>query len=304
MATEAHIPEAASPDSVEIATPVPSADSARSRRRLEWFRRADQWFNRFIKLASAVHEGFWLGCLSADDLNALTAGHYQQSNEYSSVGHNQRGLFDWEAAVLKRYFQPGSRILVAAAGGGREVLALRRVGFRADGFECSTHLVQAANVLFDQLRESRGVSLCAPDEVPDGPAIYEGLLVGWSAYTHIPTRRRRVAFLEGLRARAVKGAPLLMSFFPRDKSPAYENLVHTTALVGRFLFRGRKEDSETGDHLSWCFSHTFTREEVEAELSAAGFQMVHYSEVGEGYAVGMASGLRLQSAVYPSHPVS
>ena len=288
MATEAHISETASSAEVEIATPVPSAQSARSRRRREWFRRVDQWFNRFVQFVSAVHEGFRLGCLCADDLNALTAGHYQQAREYSSAEHNQRGLFDWEAAVLNRYFQSGSRILVGAAGGGREVLALRRARFQADGFECSTHLVQAADALFDQLREPRGVRLCAPDEVPEGPAIYEGLIVGWSAYTHIPTRKRRVAFLEGLRKRAVQGASILVSFFPRDRSPAYENLVYTTARVSRFLFRGRKEDSEIGDHLSWCFSHTFTRDEAEAELRAAGFRMVHYSEVGEGHAVGMA----------------
>jgi len=288
MVTEAHIPEAASSDGVETATAVRCAESTGSRRRLEWFRRADRWFNRLVKFTGAVHEGFWLGCLSADDLNALTAGHYQQSHDYSSTEHNQRGLFDWEAAILNRYFQPGSRILVAAAGGGREVLALRRAGFRADGFECCTHLVQAADALFDQLREPRGVSLCAPDEVPHGPAIYEGLIVGWSAYTHIPTRTRRVAFLNGLRKRGVQGATVLVSFFPRDKSPAYDNLVYTTARVSRLLFRGRKEDSEVGDHLSWCFSHTFTREEGEAELNAAGFQLVHYSEVGEGHAVGMA----------------
>jgi hypothetical protein len=86
----------------------------------------------------------------------------------------------------------------------------------------------------------------------------------------------------------VRGAPVLISFFPRDKAPAYEKLVYATARVSRFLFRGRKEASEVGDHLGWCFSHTFTREEVEAEMRDAGFQMVHYSEVGEGHAVGIA----------------
>ncbi len=269
----------------DAAEPIPLGQG---RRRVQWFKRADRWFNQLLRVASAVHEGFWLGCLSAEDLNAITAGHYQQSQEYSSPEHNQRGLFDWEATALNRYFQPGSRILVAAAGGGREVLALRRAGFQAEGFECSPALVRAGDELFNKLSEPRGVTLCAADEVPAGPFTYDGVIVGWSAYTHIPTRRRRVAFLQGLKQRAVAGSPILISFFPRERSSGYEGLVYAVARVSRVLFRGRKGKSELGDHLGWCFSRTFTREEVEGELRAAGLRPVHFSEVGEGHAVGVA----------------
>ena len=262
--------------------------SVRGSRRAQLFKRADRWFNRFVRLASALHEGFWLGCLSPDDLNAITASHYQQSREYASSEHNQRGFFDWEVPVLERYFPPRSRILVAAAGGGREVLALRRAGFQAEGFECSPTLLGASHALFDQLGEPRSVILCAADEVPAGPPLYSGLIVGWTAYTHVPTRRRRVAFLQGLRQRALPGSPVLVSFFPREKSSHHETLGYRTACLSRLLFRGRKDASEIGDHLGWCFSHTFKREEVETEMSAAGFRMVHFSEVGEGHAVGIA----------------
>lgn len=255
---------------------------------MRFFKRADRWFNRFVRLASALHEGFWLGCLSPDDLNAVTASHYQQSREYSSAGHNQRGFFEWEVPVLDRYFPPRSRILVAAAGGGREVLALRRAGFQAEGFECSPTMQRASETLFDQLGEPRGVVLCAADEVPAGPPTYNGLIVGWTGYTHIPTRRRRVAFLHDLRQRALPGSPVLLSFFPRDISSHHETLADWTARVSRFLLRGRKDPTEIGDHLGWCFSHTFTREEVEAELNAAGFRLVLFSAVGEGHAVGIA----------------
>jgi hypothetical protein len=264
-----------------------SKSQTKDTRRVRWFKQADQWFTRWISIAGALHEGFWLGFLSADDLDAVTAGHYRQSQEYASPEHNRRGLFDWETAVVNQYFQPGSRILVAAAGGGREVLALRRAGFQAEGFDCNPTLVQAGDAVFDGLGESRGVILCAAGEVPSGPAHYQGFIVGWSGYTHIPTRRRRIAFLEGLRHRALPGAPILVSFFPRDRSSQYENLNYWTARVSRFLFRGRKEESEPGDHLGWCFSHNFTRDEVEDELRAAGFRPVYYSEVGEGHLVGI-----------------
>jgi len=271
---------------------VPSTTESKSltkdKRRVRWFKQADQWFTRLVRIADAIHQGFWLGFLSADDLDAITSGHYAQSQEYASPEHNQRGLFDWEAAAINQYFQPGSRILVAAAGGGREILALRRAGFQADGFDCSLTLVQAGSALFDRLGEGRGVALSAAGEVPSGPALYQGLIVGWTGYTHIPTRRRRIAFLDGLRNRALPGALVLISFFPREGSSRCEKLNYWTARVSRFLFRGRNEESELGDHLGWCFSHNFTRDEVDDELRTAGFRPVYYSEVGEGHAVGIS----------------
>ncbi len=87
------------------------------RRRVQYFERADRWFHRLVRLAAVVHEGFWLGCLSPDDLNAVTADYYRQSQEAGSPEHNLRGFFDWETSVVARYLHPGSRILVAAAGG-------------------------------------------------------------------------------------------------------------------------------------------------------------------------------------------
>ncbi len=281
-------PEHSSHQSRLSAVPTESKSPVKDKRRLRWFKQADQWFTRLINIAGAIHEGFWLGYLSIDDLDAITDDHYRKSQEYASPEHNQRGLFDWEIAVVNQYFQPGSRILVAAAGGGREVLALRRAGFQAEGFDCSVTLVQASNAIFDRLGEPCGVTLCPSGEVPSGPALYRGLVVGWSGYTHIPARQRRIAFLQQLRNRALPGAPFLLSFFPRDRSSQYENLNYWTARVSRFLFRGRREEPEPGDHLGWCFSHTFTREEVEVELRAAGFQPVFYSEVGEGHAVGIS----------------
>jgi len=292
MALGSRVPEIVPANSDEVRASALRGGGSKSQtkdtHRVRWFKQADQWFTRWISIAGALHEGFWLGVLRADDLDAITAGHYGQSQEYASAEHNQRGLFDWERVVVEQYFQPGSRILVAAAGAGREILALRQAGFQVEGFDCSPTLVQAGDALFDGLGERRGVTLCAAGQVPCGPALYQGLIVGWTGYTHIPTRRRRIAFLEGLRHRAMPGAPVLISFFPRDRSSQYENLNYWIARVSRFLFRGRKEEPEPGDHLGWCFSHTFTREEVEAELRAAGFRPAYYSELGEGHAVGIA----------------
>ena len=260
------------------------------RSRVKNFDRADRWFNRLGRFASAMHEGFWLGCLNADELNAVTAEHFDQSQYYASTEHNLSGFFGWEKSVLDQFFRRGSRILVAGAGGGREVLALRKTGFDAEGFECSAPLVRASEQIFDRLGEAKYVTLCEPDRVPQGPRIYDGLVVGWTVYTHIPTTARRVAFLQALSERALPGSPLLVSFFARQSRASDDALVHRTARLWRFLLRGRKEPVEMGDRISYArFVHSFTRDEVEAELRAAGFRSaLHGAEGDLGYTVGVA----------------
>ena len=260
------------------------------RPRVKHFDVADRWLNRFVRFVIAMHEGFWLGCLGADELNAVTAEHFDRSKYYASSEHNLGGFFGWEKSALDQFFRPGSRILVAGAGGGREVLALRKAGFDAEGFECSVPLVRASEQIFDRLGETKYVTLCEPDRVPQGPRIYDGLVVGWTVYTHIPTKARRVAFLQALSARALPGSPLLISFFARQIGSREDVLVHRTARVCRFLLRGRKEPLEVGDRISYArFVRWFTSDEVEAEMRAAGFRNAHHGADGDlGYAVGIA----------------
>jgi hypothetical protein len=274
-------------DDREAVDSFPASPVTLRPRRVRWFQRADSWFNRFARLATALHEGFWLGCLSVDELNAITAAHYSQSQESSSAEYNLRGFFDWERSAVERYFPPGSNVMVAGAGGGREVLALRRAGYSAEGFECNPALVEASHAIFEQLGEAHGTYLCLPDQVPQGPSIYAGVIVGWTAYSHIPTRERRVAFLRAVAGRAVAGSPVMLSFFVRSGNPRYDLLAWRMANFVRRIFRFRGEPVELGDHLNWSYSHWFTREEIESELRDAGIRLQQFGEAGEDYAVGV-----------------
>jgi hypothetical protein len=239
-------------------------------------------------LIEALYQGFWLGCLSANDLNAVTAHHFNRSQFYASADHNLSGLFPWEKSLLERYFRPGSRILVAAAGGGREVIALRKAGFNAEGFECSQSLVDAAGKIFGGLGESNYVQYSPPDYVPAGSPIYSGLVVGWTGYTHIPTRARRISFLQALGQRALPDSPVLLSFFTQSHDSREDAVIHRTAQLCSFFTRGRK-DPEVGDRISFArYVHAFTREELEAELDDSGFQLLDYRNAEDwGYAIGI-----------------
>lgn len=261
------------------------AQSSRTR----CFQFTDRWLAHLVRLLQVVYQGFWLGCLTADDLNAVTANYFDKSRFYASQEHNLSGFSAWEATLVERHFQRGSRILVAAAGGGREVLALRKAGFEAEGFECSLPLIEASWRIFDQLGETCELIYCPPDAVPPGPSTYGGLVVGWGAYTNIPTRQRRVSFLNALRQRALSRTPILLSFRTRAADSGADRFVYRFARFSQFFMRTRSAPVEMGDHLSLSYFHSFTRDELEDELREAGFQLTHYKDEGEwGHAIGIA----------------
>src|ERR1022692_2378195 len=83
--------------------------------------------------------------------------------------------------------------------------------------------------------------LCEPDCVPSEAPTYDGLIVSWTGYTHIPTRVRRVAFLKALRQRALPQSPLLISFLARRSASRDEALVYRMANSSGLFSHGRRE---------------------------------------------------------------
>src|SRR5436309_2730404 len=79
--------------------------------------------------------GVWLGVLTDAELAALDESYYEQATMYRTASWNERGLFDWEQRLVLDHFPPGARIIVTACGGGREVLALLKMGFDVFGYE-------------------------------------------------------------------------------------------------------------------------------------------------------------------------
>jgi hypothetical protein len=249
----------------------------------------DRWLERLARLFNIIHEGFWLGWFDAEDMNAATVRSFERSGTYNGPEHNRSGLFPWEREAIDRFFSPGSRILVAAAGGGREMIALHQLGFQVDGFDCAPSLVETGRRLLRDLHIPSNVMLCPPNDVPRELPPYDGLVVGWSALMHIPGTARRIAFIRKLRQCVRPGAPLLASFWVRMEASPDE--VRTFRLAARIRsLRGRRaEPLESGDHLTGRgYHHCFTREELEAEFTASGFRVRHYSQVDHPYIVGLA----------------
>jgi hypothetical protein len=235
---------------------------------------------------SALVSGFWLAVLSRDQMNSITEATYGKVDFYRTDEYNRRGLYDWERKAMQEHFSGCRSILVAGTGGGREVLALRRLGWEADGFESHPEFVRFANQLLEREGLEPNVRLAPWDGSPGYDRRYDGVVVGWGVYMHIRGRGRRVRFLKSLRERLDTGGPLLLSFFA---APVENRTLRLTAKVGNVVGRTlRRERVELGDSMGPDYVHYFSRQELEREMAEAGFFMRAYESYEHPHAVGEA----------------
>jgi hypothetical protein len=135
--------------------------------RVDLFLKSNRWFSKLLTGIRAVHTGFWLGLLDRQALQGLTTRQYEDDDSYAEENYNLSGLHHWETSVVEQYFSGCRTLLIGAAGAGREIIALSRRGFQADGFDCSPRFLE------------RGRSLCEPQVWPQ------------AFFSLRPARRRR-----------------------------------------------------------------------------------------------------------------
>jgi hypothetical protein len=240
----------------------------------------------FTRLLSRTYTGFWLGVLTREQLHAIGSEKYGGERFYWTDEYNTRGLWDWEKRVVEREFTHCKKLLVAAAGGGREVIGLRRMGFEVDGFESDPGLVSYANELLGRLGMASELQLAPWDHCPDLDGKYDAVVVGWGAYMLIRGKGSRVRFLRELRERVAVGAPILVSFYTRTgKGRGFR----AVATIGNMLARAVGRDPvETGDALIPNYCHFFSQEELESELVEGGFEPISFESAEYGHSVGRA----------------
>ena len=138
----------------------------------------------------------------------------------------RRGLFDWEAEVVKRYFPSApARILVGGAGGGREAFALLEKGFDVVAFDPAEPLVRgmaaAPEAQGGKLRACCGSYESLPMlRTADGRSNridlrreppFDAAIVGWSSFSNLRSDRERVETLRQFGS--VTSGPILVSYF-------------------------------------------------------------------------------------------
>jgi hypothetical protein len=104
--------------------------------------------------------------------------------------------------------------------------------------------------------------LCEPDCVPSGPPTYDGLIVGWTGYTNIPTRVRRVAFLKARARELCRNRPLKFVSCAAQWLPRRGSCLPDGQLFRFFSPRTKGTIGRLGDRLSDAhYAHSFTSDE-------------------------------------------
>lgn len=231
-----------------------------------------------------------LGLMRPADLHALNIRWYAREVErYGAPAYVESGLFDWERAAIDATFPARGRVVVAAAGAGREMLALHRRGYEVAGSDPSSALRPRAAAPFERAGLAAMVAPALPDRCPRLPgAPFDAGVIGWSAYMFIPTAAAREGFLAELREQLRSGAPVLLSCWLREERGSRRSRVALglTNVVRRIL---RVAPAAPGDELRPYFVHRFTPTELEGELVAAGFTLERFGRDGGGHAVARLS---------------
>ena len=149
----------------------------------------------------ALFDGVWLGLLDRTTRGLINQRSYDGESPFASSRYNHCGLWEWERKAVSCYFRDCRRLLVSAAGGGREMLALCKLGFEVGGFECHSALENCANTLLAEAGFTSQVQLVARDQCPASGERYEGLILGWGSYSQIQGSAERIAFLTEMQVR-------------------------------------------------------------------------------------------------------
>lgn len=244
------------------------------------FVRITERLRRTAPRAEVLWSAFWLGVLPRSAMAAIDEALFALRSHYASAAHNRMGLSGWERDAVDGWFAPRSRVMVLGVGGGREVIALRKLGFDAFGWESHPALLAVARALAEEDGYPDVVRPVARDALPDGAQRYDAIIFGWGMYMLVQGRARRIALLRAARGRLAGNGPVLLSFFARGEDDQRARRIHQVASVVRRLLR--RPRPEPGDDMLPNAVHRFTRDEIDSELREAGFELLHYDPAGKG----------------------
>jgi hypothetical protein len=220
------------------------------------------------KLSSMLSTpAFWLGALGKKGLDYSDEVHYSTNTTYVENEYNEKGLYDWEQYIVEKHFADVKTIMLIAAGGGREVVGLSRMGFRVDAFECNPVLVEYGNKLLKKNNIESKISHLARNTVPSHTRIYDAVIIGWGAYSHIKGGPARIQFLKNLHPFMHPGSRLMISFiWVKERNRRDKMIQRVSGFLGSFC---RGERSEQGDSLFLIIS-IISRSTRQSELTKAG----------------------------------
>ncbi len=206
---------------------------------------------------------------------------YQAADSDSYIAS---GLMPWERAFYLAFLKPDDRILLIGCGTGRDLLALRELGYRAEGLDVGPWCTARARAVLKARHLDTPVYTGAI-ETTDVPGTFDVFIFSWFCYSYIPHSETRTAVLRKLRGQLASGGRILVTYEP-VRTPSRRLPIRLARLVGRLS--GSDWRPEYGDVVRLGdpgryfehFEHRFTPDGLEEEAQVAGLT-VAFHEGGE-----------------------
>ena len=185
---------------------------------------ADFVADRTMNVLASVRDEALLAWIPPEHRPSLTAAVYADLPTYLPGGKRfKSGLFSWEARILSTPpFPKSGRILLGAAGAGRELVALVEQGFEVVAFDPCRPFAEAARSIVP--REKADVVHASYGDLVDaahgrGGVLaplcqgkrFDAVVLGWGSLSHVMPSSSRVELLRAVRELA-PDAPVLTSF--------------------------------------------------------------------------------------------
>lgn len=262
--------------------------------------RADSLAERLLSTLRLGAGGVLGGALSPAEKSELTIHLY----DLRSFREDAQ-LTSWERTWFTSALPPApARLLLAAAGDGRELAWLCESGYTVDAFEPAAshvaklraHAGERAEVACGSFADLGAAVLRAePNSLSGfGQRSYAAVVLGWGSFTHVLDAGERAELLRACDRLAGAG-PVLASFWLRGEGPIRSRAQQLGAAIGNRLssLRGVSSTQPAGQVFRpHCgFAHEFTRDEVEglardvgrsARWGESGYPRVTFVKTGLG----------------------
>lgn len=243
---------------------------------------------QFIRVARALAYAA-AGVLTKKELGRAAAG------RWSDFGMNEpyvlSGLFMWEENFYGRFLKPDDHILIVGAGSGRDLIGLRRAGYRADGLEPSDKAVRLARAMLAKTGVEADLRVGWIETAPiEGK--YDVFIFSWYCYSYIPDRATRLSALRAAAAHLAPGGRILLSYTVCE--PVTRKLPRAIA-AGMVHLTGsdwmpQPTDVVFFEHGGMHFEHQFVPGEAEEEARDAGLKVLHHQCGDDGFLALTADG--------------
>jgi hypothetical protein len=261
----------------------------------------DRATQRLDSLRDGLRDELLLAWIPQEHRSDLTAAVYAGQQTYFPGGYRFRsGLFPWEQKAFDSPLFPRSgRVLVGAAGAGRELVALVERGFDVVAFDPCAPFADAARGVADAAKstvihasygdlvdaaEGRGGPLA--EAVAGAP--FDAVVLGWGSLSHVLPSTARASLLRAVRTLAPH-APVLTSFAIVPDSggePESKGRVRDT-LRRAFKALHAPGVSEAGDHffVDGGFFTYLGSDEIVRLAWAAGYEVAHFADTPYAHAI-------------------